>query len=223
MATIKAVIVDFDDTLCMTEAGCFAVENEVLRRMQRPIQSREIHRKTWGVALGPAMELRSPGIDLEKFWEIFPVVHTEFVAAGRVDVIPEENISALQKLRDMDFQVMILTSRTKTESQHLLHADHPVTALVDAFYHKDNTRWHKPDPRVFAHIEEEHGLKPQECIYVGDALGDAAAAKGAELHFVACLQGRILTEKDFAGLAVDAFIDRFDELPDAVKHLSVIL
>ena len=220
MATIKAVIVDFDDTLCMTEAACFAMENELLRRMRRPAQSREVHRQTWGIPLAPAMELRSPGIDLGEFWRVFPVVHTEYVKAGLIDVIPESNIRALQELRDMGLQVMILTSRTKTECEHLLHADHLVSSLVDAFYHKDNTDWHKPDPRVFTHIEKDHGLKPQECVYVGDALGDAAAAKGANLHFVACLEGGILTKQDFAGLSVDAFIYTFAELPSVVAHFD---
>lgn len=223
MAPIKAVIVDFDDTLCMTEAACFAMENEMLRRMHRPPQSRKVHKQTWGIPLAPAMELRSPGIDLTEFWEVFPEVHAEYVKAGRIDAIPESNIAALQELRTMELQVMILTSRTKTECEHLLHADHLVASLVDAFYHKDNTDWHKPDPRVFTHIEKDHGLKPKECVYVGDALGDAAAAKGAGLHFVASLQGGILTEQDFADFAVDAFMTKFEELPTIVRRLASVL
>jgi phosphoglycolate phosphatase-like HAD superfamily hydrolase len=33
---IRAVIVDVDDTLCLTEEASFALENEVLSRMGRP-------------------------------------------------------------------------------------------------------------------------------------------------------------------------------------------
>ncbi len=220
MAAIKAVIVDFDDTLCMTESACFDLENEVLRRLNRPAQSREVHKQTWGLALGHAMGLRSPGIGLNEFWGVFPSVHDEFVRAGLVDVVPSENLQTLRILHDMGLKVMVLTSRTEAESRHLLEPDHKLSALIDAFYHKDNMRWHKPDPRAFAHIEQDHGLKPQECVYVGDTVSDAAAAKGAGLHFVASLESGVLTSKDFCDFPVDAFVQSFTELPQVVAQLS---
>lgn len=220
MATIKAVLIDFDDTLCMSEAACFDLENETLRRMYRPAQKRDVHKQTWGVALGTAMQLRSPGLDLQEFWQIFPIVHEEFVRAGLVDVIPEANLQVLAELRKQNLSVMILTSRTETESLHLLRPDHKLASYIDAFYHKDNMQWHKPDPRAFAHIEKDHGLKPQECVYVGDAVTDAAAAKGADLHFIASLESGLLTPQDFAAYTVDAFITSFTELPRAITELT---
>jgi len=187
--------------------------------MGRDAQSRDTHKQTWGMPLGQAMELRSPGIDLAEFWQMFPVVHTEFVNAGRIDVVSASSIITLQKLRDMNLKVMILTSRTKTESHHLLSPEHQLSPIIDAFYHKDNTSWHKPDPRVFAHIEQDHGFKPGECVYVGDTVGDAAAAKGASLYFIASLESGLRSKKDFTEYAVDAFIDAFTELPDVITRL----
>ena len=41
--------------------------------------SREIHKQTWGKPLGDAIQLRSPGIDLDTFWRLFPAIHETFI------------------------------------------------------------------------------------------------------------------------------------------------
>ena len=45
---IEALIIDVDDTLCLTEAACFDMENETLMAMGRAPMSREVHINTWG-------------------------------------------------------------------------------------------------------------------------------------------------------------------------------
>ncbi len=120
----------------------------------------------------------------------------------------------------MGLQHFVLSSRNYVEMKHFLDATNPLSVLVDAFYYQDNMQYHKPDPRAFAHIEEEHGLKPAECVYVGDQPGDAAAAKGAGLHFIANLEEGLRTREDFADYPVDAFINRFTELPEAIMELE---
>lgn len=43
---IKAVIIDIDDTLCLTEAACYELENQVLLSMGRIPMTRDIHKET---------------------------------------------------------------------------------------------------------------------------------------------------------------------------------
>ena len=45
---IRAVIVDVDDALCLTEEASFHLENEVLVQMGRPPMPRALHLATWG-------------------------------------------------------------------------------------------------------------------------------------------------------------------------------
>ncbi|MCA9325167.1 HAD family hydrolase [Candidatus Saccharibacteria bacterium] len=217
---IEAVIIDFDDTLCLTEEGCFGLENETLRRMGREPMSREIHMQTWGQLLGDAIQLRSPGIDLDEFWRQMPTVHEEFIAHGLVDVVTEENIVALDRLASLGKRLMVLTSRTETEVRHLLDPDHHLAGRLTAFYHKDNMEFHKPDPRAFQVIERDHGLSPQQCVYVGDNPSDAAAANGAELFFIANLESGIRSREDFAGYRVDQFVNTFPDVVSAVQELD---
>ncbi|HUC89629.1 MAG TPA: HAD family hydrolase [Patescibacteria group bacterium] len=217
---IKAVILDFDDTLCPTEAACFDLENETLRRIGRPPMSREIHKKTWGMSFAKAIALRSPGVDVEKFMKVSDSVLAEFLKDGLIDVVPEANYLALDQLIESGMQVIILTSRAHWEIKHLLDPNHRLASRVKAFYYKDIMQHHKPDPRAFDVLLQEHNLSPQECVYVGDSVSDGIAAKGANLHFIASLESGIRQKQDFKDVTVDAFIDNFTDLTKAVDFLA---
>lgn len=210
---IKAVIVDFDDTLCLTEEACFYLENEALKKIGAKTQSQEIHRRTWGQPLFEAIKVRSPGVDVAKFREVLTKAHMDWVAAEKIDSVTKDNLGALDRLVASGKEVFILTSRTRDELMHIMAPDHDLSNRVKAFYYRDIMLFHKPDPRAFDMLLEDHDFTPQECVYVGDSPSDAQAAKGAGLHFIACLEAGIRTRDDFAKEQVDAFIDRFADLP----------
>lgn len=214
------VAVDVDDTLCLTEAACFELENEVLARIGRPPMPRALHLATWGQTLLEAMPLRSPGVDLARFEGVYHEVLRQYVGSGLLDVVAQENLDALDALAGAGRTVTLLTSRTEAEVEHLIDPDHALAARVSAVFHGGNTRFSKPDPRAFDELLAASGLEPSECVYVGDSPGDAAAANGAGLRFVACLQSGVRGRADFADHRVDAFIDAFPEVVEVVHHLS---
>jgi len=217
---IKAVIIDVDDTLCMTEAASFALENEALKRIGRKPMSREVHQSTWGQHLFEAIRERSPGVDVDAFTEAFYPALDEFIADGRLDTVPPENYAALDALIAKGMDIMLLTSRTHGEFHHMLEPDHLLASRVKAFYYKDRMQYHKPDPRAFDELLSEHNLQPEECVYVGDSPSDAKAATLRGLHFIASLESGIRERKDFADYKVDAFIDSFPVLVEAVYALN---
>lgn len=216
---IRAVIIDFDDTLCLTEEACFHLENDALARMGRPPQERAVHRATWGQPLFEAIKVRSPGVDVEAYRPIWVAVHQEWMSSGRIDTTTPENLRALDELLHDGKELFVLTSRTHDEAAHLLAPDHHLASRVKAFYYKDIMQYHKPDPRAFDALLGKYHLTPAECVYVGDSPSDAQAAKGAGLHFVACLEAGIRTRKDFAAFPVDAFVQRFAELPAVIASM----
>lgn len=217
---IKAVILDLDDTLCLTEEVCFGLENQTLEAIGRPPMLRELHLATWGKPLFEIMPVRSPGIDMQAFRKAYVPLIKKAIASGTLDNISQENLEAVDRLLDMEKSVLVLTSREHTELQHRLAPGHDLANRVSAFYYKDNMQFHKPDPRAFAQIEHEHGWMPAECVYVGDSVSDAEAAKGAGLHFIASLESCLRTKDDFANYPVDAFIDVFPEVVAAVQSLD---
>jgi phosphoglycolate phosphatase len=216
---IRAVIVDVDDTLCLTEEASFHLENDVLIQMSRPPMPRALHLATWGEPLLEAMLHRSPGLDVAHFATLFPAMHQRYLAEGRLDVIPPENLAALDHLVQEGRTIMLLTSRAEAEVRHLLSPGHALAGRVTAAYHQGNTRFNKPDPRAFDELLADTGLNPAQCVYVGDSPGDALAAGGAGLPFIACLQSGVRRLDEFDPRYVTAAVDSFPQIPSAIAAL----
>ena len=217
---IKAVIIDFDDTLCLTEKACFELENEVLGLMGATLQSRELHQKTWGQPLFEVIKERSPGVDAKKFKQLVQENMPAWVAENRMDNLPPERLTVLDELLAAGKELFILTSRTHAELAHLLAPDHGLAKRIKAFYWREIMPYHKPDPRAFDILLKDHTLQRSECVYVGDSPGDAAAAKQADLHFIASLESGLRTKTDFSDYAVDKFIRHLQDLPRVVSALA---
>ena len=216
---IRVVIVDVDDTLCLTEEASFHLENEVLVLMGRPPMPRSLHLSTWGEPLLEAMPHRSPGLDLDRFATLFPAMHQRYLAEGRLDVIPPENLAALDRLVLEGRTIMLLTSRAESEVCHLLTPGHVLAGRVTGAYHQGNTRFRKPDPRVFDELLADTGFEPSQCVYIGDSPGDAVAAGGAGIHFVACLQSGVRRLDEFDPRYVTAAVDSFPQIPPVIATL----
>lgn len=214
---ISTVIIDVDDTLCLTEEASFHCENEVLARMGRPPMPREIHRATWGEPLLEAIPHRSPGVDPARFAALFPAVHREYLDAGRLDVIPPENLHALDRLAGSGRTVLLLTSRTEAEVRHLLEPDHLLATRIHGAYHGGNTRFRKPDPRAFDELLAESTRAAGDCVYIGDSPGDAHAAGGAGIRFIACLQSGIRRLEEFPTEYVSAAVATFPETAPIIE------
>lgn len=217
---IEAIVIDFDDTLCLTEAACFDMENETLVAMGRTPMPRDLHVSTWGQPLFDAITVRSPGIEVEAFKAAYHPIIAEYTKSGKLDTVPQANYKALDKLTAMGKMLLVLTSRTHGELKHLLEPDHMLASTIKAFYYKDNMQYHKPDPRAFDELLTDNGLLAENCVYVGDSVSDAVASKEAGLKFVASLESGLRQKSDFMPEQVDAFIYTFPDIVSAVEELE---
>jgi phosphoglycolate phosphatase len=217
---IEAVIIDLDDTLCLTEAATFQMENEALQSLGRAPMPRELHRKTWGKPLFEIIATRSPGVDVAGFRVAFAPIIAEYVRAGKLDAITSDNFRALDRLAELGKRLFLLTSREHAELGHLLRPGHELGERITAFYYRDNMEFHKPDPRAFTKLLDDHVLQSAACVYVGDSPSDAAAANGAGIRFIASLESDLRTREDFQSYQVGAFIQTFPEVVAAVQQLD---
>lgn len=215
LSGIKAVGFDLDDTLVMTEQTAFETENRVLEIMGRPPMEREVHYKTWGEKLDEAILIRSPGIDVNEFMHEFSKEFQRRLKNNEVDNLTEEVENTLIRLGDKGYYLFLLTNRDGFETVHLSEGRHPISLHIapENVFHKDNIPSPKPDPQAFAWLWKK-GFKSQECVYIGDSVGDGQAASGAGMHFVATLESGIRTQSDFKDIKVAAFINKFSELTE---------
>jgi len=215
---IKAVILDFDDTLFMTERASFAIENEIAGLLGFEPMTHHMHLSNWGKPIEHAIVERFPGIDPGEFMQAFPPVFRKHLQRGKLDTLSEANAAALAQISADGYQLYAVTSRKLVELDHLLSPDHEFSRYVDegSIFHKDNSEHLKPDPRAFDGVIAASGLDPAQCVYVGDSLTDCSAAKGAGLQFVACLESGLRHREDFESLGSqpDGFIDTFAGITD---------
>ena len=210
---IKLVLIDFDDTLCLTEKACFELENFVAQKMGYSPMTRETHLKNWGKPLVDAISERIPGVDVNAYIKAHEKIMPEFIKNGQLDIITDINLKTLATLREHGIKTAILTARSVMEAKHLLDENHPLTAKIDKFYHRDNTEYKKTDPKVYDKILQHFKVKPNETVYVGDSISDAVTAKAAGLHFVALLESGLKTKKDFNYFVpVDFFATKFEDI-----------
>lgn len=217
--SLKAIIIDFDDTLSMSEAACFVLENRALVAMGREPMTREAHTSNWGMPIREAIQQRSPGINPDEYQPFANKIHQEMVANGEIDIVSEENLSCLDSLIAAGYQLFIVTSRIESEAAHLMDPSHHLSSRLAHFYHANNTSHIKPDPRVFDNLLKDYDLSANECVYVGDSPSDAAAANAAGMKFIACFESGLRQPKDFNQHTIDVSIRSFSELPSAIEKL----
>lgn len=211
---IKLVLLDFDDTICLSEESCFNFENEIAVSMGLKPMDRSIHRITWGQNLKEAIKERIPGINAGEFMRRFDKMFPEAIKDGRMDAIPERNLAVLDELKKAGKKLAFVTSRSYVEVKPMISLDHPLGTRIDAFYHRDNSEHLKPDPRVFNKALYEFDVTPAETVYVGNALKDGFAAKGANLYFVAVLESELISKQAFTNvnINVDFYADKFTDI-----------
>lgn len=218
---IKVVLLDFDDTLCLSEESCFNFENTIAASMGHKPMSRTIHQITWGQNLHEAIKERIPGIDADEFMKRFEHMVPDAITNGTFDSVPERNLAVLDKLKDAGKKLAIVTSRSYGEVKYLMDKTHPLSSRIDIIFHRENSEHLKPDPRVFNKALYEFDVTPKDCVYVGDTLKDGFAAKEAGLEFIAVLESGLVVKDTFknVNIPVDFYAEKFtDILPYILSH-----
>lgn len=211
---IKLVLLDFDDTLCLSEESCFLFENEVAQSMGFAPMNREIHKATWGQHLNEAIQTRIPGINAGEFMKKFDALVPQAIANGKFDFVPPQNLEILEKIKDEGKKIAIITSRSFVEVKTLMDTTHPLSSKIDKFYYKENVEHMKPDPRVFNKALYEFDVMPIECVYVGDTLKDGFAANNSGMDFIAVLESGLVAKESFmnVNIHVDFFAKKFTDI-----------
>jgi len=220
ISMIKLILVDFDDTLCLTEEACFRLENEIAAQLGFGPMTRAVHQANWGKPLKNAIQERIPGIDAEAFMELFPKISKKYVEQGTFDHVPEENLAILRQLREKGYKIVIQTSRQRCEVEYLISKENPLTNVIDGFFYQERSQYQKPDPRVFILPTRLFSVTFNETVYVGDAFMDVQWCKAAGVHFIATLESGLRTKEDFEKIGAKWFINKFTELPQRIDDLN---
>jgi phosphoglycolate phosphatase-like HAD superfamily hydrolase len=105
---------------------------------------------------------------------------------------------ALVWSRRNGFKCALVTSRHRENLLEILDQLDLERELSVITAREDAGPYHKPDPRAFRHpletLEEMHGIKKDECIFIGDTPSDTAAGHKAEITTLVVQTGPYLLE-----------------------------
>lgn len=220
---IKLILVDFDDTLCLSEESCFHLENEIAAKLGFPPMTRSAHQADWGQPLRTAITKRIPGIDAEKFMAMFPEVSKKRIEEGTFDHISDANLAVLRDLRLKGYKVVIQTPRQQCEVKYLITDRSPLMSVIDGFFYQERTNCWAPDPHALLLPVRLFNATPQETVYVGESMLDVEWCKAANIHFIASLESGWVTKKELETAGATLFINIFTELPQRIEELNAKL
>lgn len=134
-------------------------------------------------------------------------------------VIPaiEGAVDAVMEIREAGFGIGAISGKIMFFiKKHLREAGFDIN-WFGAIVSFETTKKHKPDPEPLLHAIRKLDVKPEETVYVGDAISDYKCAKNAKVEYVAVLTGSLRRE-DLKKLGVKKAINSVVELPDFLRN-----
>jgi len=180
---IKAIILDVDDTIInfsKTSVNCYIETAKELKL--KPVSKAKIF-KFYGTPLKNMVKKFWPKADPKKF---------ETLSIKKIKKLKFKTFKGTKpilKQLSKKYKLGLLSSKVKTLMNLHLKQSNISKKLFIFIQSKDDTIYHKPNPKVFSKPIKKLKLKPSEILYVGDSMYDYIASKKAGLNFVAVLTG----------------------------------
>lgn len=222
MVARKFVVFDLDGTLIDTAPDLTASLNHVLTELGRPTVPEDSVRHMVGhgarmlLKRGLAASGPEPSDDeVEGLMPAFLDFYGEHVADRSVPFPGME--AALDELAAEGARFAICTNKPEALSVSLILAlglAHRFPVIVGA----DTLPVRKPDPRTLAHAVSMLGGDLDRTVYIGDSETDLKTARAAGVPVILVAWG--YTPIPAAELGGDRLIERFSELPDAVRAFA---
>lgn len=187
---IMAIIFDSDDTLVDFSRIAAPCIQKTAKKLNLRVPKKETINKLWG---------RSLEFIVSSLW------HKKYIKKFRKEYF---KIIFNYKFREIKGAKKVIEKLSKKYNLAVISAK-PRPLMIKNFkdvkintknfrfmLSADDTKFHKPDSRVFKGALKKLKVKKNEVLYVGDALVDFRAAKKAGFNFVAVLTG-FYNKKDF--------------------------
>lgn len=132
---------------------------------------------------------------------------------GDCNVIFENSIPLLKELKSRGYITGVITNGPSYLQNHKLETS-GLKPYLDWVVVSGDVGVHKPDPALFAYAAEKHGLKPEECVYVGDhPVNDIQGALGAGMKAIRMNFGW------FEGVDLRSDVPVITDIIDVLKYI----
>jgi N-acetyl-D-muramate 6-phosphate phosphatase len=213
-ATLRAVLFDLDGTLLDTAPDMVGALNAL--RKERLLPPLHFDAVRGAVSHGSAGVIKEGFPDADA--AAFPALQSRFLEIYRAGLSRETRLFAgmdqvLLALENWRVKSGIVTNKPAWLTDPLL-ADLGLSTRFACVVSGDTVAERKPHPLPLLHAAALAGVRPDECIYVGDAQRDVQAAHAADMPALVANYGYRRADEDPAGWGADAYLDRPLDLLD---------
>jgi len=211
----KACIFDLDGTLCDTLESISYCGNSAMQDMGLPKVSLEDYKLFVGDGVDMLMKrmLAYAGDEKATRLDELKERYTEYFREGCMhQVAPFPGIiQTLEKMKKMGASMAVLSNKQ----------DENTKKVVSRVFDKSFFQWvqgqseefpRKPDPTAVLFIAEQLGVKPEECLYVGDTSTDIHTGKAAGMYTIGVIWG-FRGEDELRAAGADEIVCHPSEIP----------
>ncbi|OGY36419.1 MAG: hypothetical protein A3I08_02430 [Candidatus Andersenbacteria bacterium RIFCSPLOWO2_02_FULL_46_11] len=215
MSEIKTVVFDADLTLIDSFKGVHEIYCLAAGRLGLSKPSQDALRNQWGKKVLDIITGLFGEDQRDRVYEVLSEVGEGYehqLFAGVVD--------ALQSIAEGDLSLGILSTTDKRFFRpHLERVG--VWELFDLVVGGEDTEVRKPNPAVFAAFLARY--KPEELVYVGDALVDWEAARDADLGLFLAVTTGFTSAEEFvtAGVSENQILESAAAVPQVLEALAI--
>ena len=186
VVVVKAIVFDVDGVLIDSTKIIVEAYEETAEKLGLRIPSPFEVAGLMGRPLSEIVEILWPGSNAELYMKEYRKL---FMDESLVIPGIEGAVDAVRRIRECGFRVGILSGKIAFFiEKHLKEAGFDMNwfEVVVSF---ETTKKHKPDPEPLLFAIDKLGVKPEEAIYVGDAISDYECARDAKVEYFAVLTG----------------------------------
>jgi len=210
---IKAIVFDVDGVLIDSHKIIVEAYEKTAEKLGLQIPSPHEVVGLMGRPLSEIVKILWPKSNVELYMKEYRRL---FMDENLVIPTIEGAVDAVRAIRESGFRVGVLSGKILFFiKKHLREAGFNIN-WFEAIVSFETTKKHKPDPEPLLFVINQLDVKPEETVYVGDAISDYECARDAKVEYFAVLTGSLRRE-DLEKLGVKNIINSVVELPDLAR------
>lgn len=210
---IEAVVFDVDGVLIDSNEIIMEAYQETAETLGLRIPSPREVNDLMGRPLAEIVKTLWPNADVRLYIREY---RSLFLNEGLVIPPIDGAVDAVRKIRESRFKVGAVSGKIMFFiEKHLKEAGFDTT-WFKSIVSFETTKKHKPNPEPLLHAMSKLDVKPEETVYVGDAISDYKCAENAKAEYVAVLTGSLKRE-ELEKLGVKNILNSVAELPNLLR------
>jgi len=207
---IKAIIFDVDGVLIDSVEVVVKAYQKTAKKMGLKVPSSQEILDLLGKPLEEIARILWTNADHERYIKEYRKL---FMNKNLVIPPIDGAVDAVKRLKKSGFKLGIITGKIMFfTKKHLKESGFDID-WFEAIGSFEVTKKHKPNPEPLFYVIDKLKVKPEETLYVGDAILDYECAKNAKVEYVAVLTG-CLNETEQKKLGVKNIINSISDLPE---------